>query len=52
MEKKSYLEQLQDRVEKLGTMMHGVDDIDIAYIAGRLDAKAESLEKETGKEGK
>ena len=45
MEKKSYLEGMRDKVERLIAATNGVDDLGTAYIAGRLDAKLEELEK-------
>lgn len=45
MEKKTYLEEMRDKVERLIAATNGVDDLGTAYIAGRLDAKLEELEK-------
>ena len=43
MEKKSYLEQMKDAITKAAEVVKGADDLETAYIAGRLDAKLEEM---------
>lgn len=42
-DKKSYLEQMQDKIAKAAEVVKDTEDIEIAYIAGRLDAKLDAL---------
>ena len=50
MEKKTYIEEMREKIERLSEATKGADDLATAYIAGRLDAKLEELKKAAAKQ--